>query len=234
MADTETPGRAPAWQIERLRPDDAEALCPLSIEAGWNQVAADWRLMLSARPGFGIRGADGRWIGSALALPLGPAHRLDQHGAGDPAGARQGAWHASCCRAASPRSRRAAWRPASTPPSSAGRSICRSAFATSIRSRAGTRRRRRQARSTRRPAHRASARRRRRICRASSPTTGRAAALPAAAILADLLPRAPALARSRRARRRQRSPATCSGATAIAAAYRPGRGRGRGHRRWRC
>ena len=55
------------------KPGDAEALCPLSVEAGWNQVAADWRLMLELGRGFGVRGADGTWIGSALALPLGPA-----------------------------------------------------------------------------------------------------------------------------------------------------------------
>jgi GNAT superfamily N-acetyltransferase len=59
-------------KIERLTPGDAEALCPLSIEAGWNQVAADWRLMLTLGRGFGVRGTDGRWIGSALSLPLGP------------------------------------------------------------------------------------------------------------------------------------------------------------------
>ena len=65
---------APAtWRIERLQPGDAEGLCPLSIEAGWNQVAADWRLMLTVGQGFGVRGANGQWIASALALPLGPA-----------------------------------------------------------------------------------------------------------------------------------------------------------------
>ena len=40
-------GAALTWPIERLQPDDADGLCPLSIEAGWNQVTADWRLMLS-------------------------------------------------------------------------------------------------------------------------------------------------------------------------------------------
>jgi hypothetical protein len=42
------------------------------MEAGWNQVAADWRLMLTLGRGYGIADADGRWIASALALPLGP------------------------------------------------------------------------------------------------------------------------------------------------------------------
>src|SRR5215467_10487981 len=59
--------------IERLQPLDAQGLCPLSMEAGWNQVAADWRLMLTLGRGYGVRGADGKWIASALALPLGPA-----------------------------------------------------------------------------------------------------------------------------------------------------------------
>src|ERR1700674_4262341 len=74
MAATETAaGAASTWPIERLQPDDAEGLYPLSIEAGWNQVAADWRLMLSLGLGYGVRGANGEWIASALALPLGPA-----------------------------------------------------------------------------------------------------------------------------------------------------------------
>lgn len=59
--------------IHRLQPDDAEAVWPLSIEAGWNQVVADWRLMIGAGAAFGIKGSAGSWIASALALPLGPA-----------------------------------------------------------------------------------------------------------------------------------------------------------------
>jgi GNAT superfamily N-acetyltransferase len=64
-------GGAGEWKVERLQPGDAETLCPLQIEAGWNQVAADWRLMLSLGRGYGVRGANGRWIASALSLPLG-------------------------------------------------------------------------------------------------------------------------------------------------------------------
>jgi GNAT superfamily N-acetyltransferase len=71
MAATDAAGVAATWPIERLQPADAEGLCPLSIEAGWNQVAADWRLMLTLGQGFGVRGTDGRWIASALSLPLG-------------------------------------------------------------------------------------------------------------------------------------------------------------------
>jgi GNAT superfamily N-acetyltransferase len=74
MAATETAaGGAARWRIEHLQPRDAEGLCQLSIEAGWNQVAADWRLMLDLGRGYGVRGANGQWIASALALPLGPA-----------------------------------------------------------------------------------------------------------------------------------------------------------------
>src|SRR5262245_60024656 len=69
MAATETAGLP---SIVELEVADAAALCPLSQEAGWNQVAQDWRLMLTLGQGFGARGDDGRWIGSALTLPLGP------------------------------------------------------------------------------------------------------------------------------------------------------------------
>ena len=69
MAATETAGLP---SIVALEVADAVALCPLAGEAGWNQVAQDWQLMLRLGRGFGARGRDGRWIGSALALPLGP------------------------------------------------------------------------------------------------------------------------------------------------------------------
>jgi ribosomal protein S18 acetylase RimI-like enzyme len=56
----------------RLNPDDAGGIWPLSVEAGWNQTDADWRLMIALGSAFGLRDARGRWIASALALPLGP------------------------------------------------------------------------------------------------------------------------------------------------------------------
>jgi GNAT superfamily N-acetyltransferase len=56
---------------EPLRPADAEAALPLSAEAGWNQTAEDWRFMLGEGRGIGVRDGAGRWVGSALALPLG-------------------------------------------------------------------------------------------------------------------------------------------------------------------
>src|SRR5436189_144773 len=56
MAVSDAAAAAPR-RLERLQPRDAEGLCPLSIEAGWNQVAADWRLMLDLGWGYGVRGA---------------------------------------------------------------------------------------------------------------------------------------------------------------------------------
>ena len=58
-----------AW--EPLTAADAEGALPLSAEAGWNQTAADWAFMLREGRGIGVRDGAGRWIGSALALPLG-------------------------------------------------------------------------------------------------------------------------------------------------------------------
>ena len=57
-----------------LRSGEAAAAVALSAEAGWNQVEEDWRFMLAAGIGFAGRDrADGRLVGSALVLPLGPA-----------------------------------------------------------------------------------------------------------------------------------------------------------------
>jgi GNAT superfamily N-acetyltransferase len=58
--------------IDRIEADHAEEVWPLSIEAGWNQNVADWRFMLGAGRGYGLRGADGSWQASSLVLPLGP------------------------------------------------------------------------------------------------------------------------------------------------------------------
>ena len=56
---------------EAMTPADAEAGLALSAGAGWNQSADDWRFMLGEGRGIGVRDGEGRWIGSALALPLG-------------------------------------------------------------------------------------------------------------------------------------------------------------------
>lgn len=58
--------------VARLLPDQAERALPLSVEAGWNQLVADWRFMLEAGAAFGVAEGE-RWIASALELPLGPA-----------------------------------------------------------------------------------------------------------------------------------------------------------------
>src|SRR5882757_5902450 len=57
--------------IEPIGPDESEAVWPLSIEAGWNQNVADWRFMLGAGRGFGLRSDEGKWEASSLILPLG-------------------------------------------------------------------------------------------------------------------------------------------------------------------
>lgn len=58
-------------EIEPIAPDEAEAVWALSIEAGWNQNVADWRFMLGAGRGFGLKSAAGAWEASSLVLPLG-------------------------------------------------------------------------------------------------------------------------------------------------------------------
>lgn len=60
-----------ALPIAPIALDQCEAVWPLSIEAGWNQNVADWRFMLEAGRGFGLRGIDGKWEASSLVLPLG-------------------------------------------------------------------------------------------------------------------------------------------------------------------
>jgi len=57
--------------IEPISPAEAEAVWPLSIEAGWNQNVADWRFMLGAGHGFGLKNESGVWEASSLVLPLG-------------------------------------------------------------------------------------------------------------------------------------------------------------------
>ena len=58
--------------IDVLCDDDLDAALALTAEAGWNQVAADWRLMLRLGSGFAIRDG-GRAVATAIALPHAPA-----------------------------------------------------------------------------------------------------------------------------------------------------------------
>ena len=60
-----------ALPITAIDVGQSETVWPLSVEAGWNQNVADWRFMLGAGRGFGLRGADGKWLASSLVLPLG-------------------------------------------------------------------------------------------------------------------------------------------------------------------
>ena len=50
-----------------LAPADLAGAVALSAEAGWNQTAEDWRLMLAGGPTLGVEAPDGRLIASALA-----------------------------------------------------------------------------------------------------------------------------------------------------------------------
>lgn len=58
--------------IGPLGSDDLDDALALSAEAGWNQVRADWQLMLLLGRGFAVRDA-GRVVATALALPYRPA-----------------------------------------------------------------------------------------------------------------------------------------------------------------
>jgi GNAT superfamily N-acetyltransferase len=57
--------------IDVLGADDLEGTLALSAEAGWNQVAADWLLMLRLGSGFAVRDG-GRVVATVLALPYPP------------------------------------------------------------------------------------------------------------------------------------------------------------------
>ncbi len=57
--------------IEILGEDDLEGALALSAEAGWNQVAADWLLMLRLGSGFAVRDG-GRVVATGLAIPYPP------------------------------------------------------------------------------------------------------------------------------------------------------------------
>ncbi|MGQ0676510.1 MAG: GNAT family N-acetyltransferase [Rhodospirillales bacterium] len=71
-APAAAPQGPPKGLIERaIPPQAAAALVALSAEAGWNQVAADWRFMLEAGEGRGFADAEGRWIATALTVGLG-------------------------------------------------------------------------------------------------------------------------------------------------------------------
>ena len=55
--------------IVPLSTNDIEAGMALSTEAGWNQVADDWRHFIEMGKTIGVRDGDGRLVASAAALP---------------------------------------------------------------------------------------------------------------------------------------------------------------------
>ncbi|MDN2567595.1 GNAT family N-acetyltransferase, partial [Aquibium sp. A9E412] len=57
--------------FDRLGPGDIAGALALSAEAGWNQTAEDWALMMRHGHCTGYRDRDGRPVASALALPMG-------------------------------------------------------------------------------------------------------------------------------------------------------------------
>jgi GNAT superfamily N-acetyltransferase len=60
-------------RLKRLGADDIADALALSVEAGWNQVAADWRIFLELGEAYGLTaaGADRRLVASAAILPHG-------------------------------------------------------------------------------------------------------------------------------------------------------------------
>ena len=67
MAPSDGMGDGPG--IRALRPDDVEAAVALNAEAGWNQVAADWRFMLGVGSGLAVDAPEGRLVASGMVLP---------------------------------------------------------------------------------------------------------------------------------------------------------------------
>jgi len=54
-----------------LNEADLDGACRLSAEAGWNQIAADWRLFLALGQPVGLKRADGQLVATASTLPYG-------------------------------------------------------------------------------------------------------------------------------------------------------------------
>src|SRR5262245_51439 len=55
-----------------LKPSDIDGGAALAADAGWNQVPADWRLMLQRGEGFAVAAPDGSLVATALTHALGP------------------------------------------------------------------------------------------------------------------------------------------------------------------
>lgn len=66
-------GRTDDLVVEPLTAADIDGGVALSTEAGWNQVAADWALMVRLGRAYAVRGPDGALIATGLALPYRPS-----------------------------------------------------------------------------------------------------------------------------------------------------------------
>ena len=71
MARTEGEELASAAIVE-MGANDVTGGLALSEEAGWNQTAEDWSMMIRAGRSFAVAGVDGRLVATALALPYPP------------------------------------------------------------------------------------------------------------------------------------------------------------------
>ena len=58
--------------LRPLAAEDVEAALALSVGAGWNQVAADWRVFLDLGEAFGLVAPGGALVGTACTLPYPP------------------------------------------------------------------------------------------------------------------------------------------------------------------
>lgn len=57
--------------VRPLGPGDIDGASALNAEAGWNQVAADWRFMIEAGEGIAVSEPDGALIATGMVLPYG-------------------------------------------------------------------------------------------------------------------------------------------------------------------
>jgi ribosomal protein S18 acetylase RimI-like enzyme len=67
-----SPDASTAWPIRALGPGDLCGALELSIEAGWNQVDADWRIFLEHGHLMGVDAPGHGLVATAATLPLGP------------------------------------------------------------------------------------------------------------------------------------------------------------------
>ncbi len=61
----------PPLAVSRLREDEFDGAQALVAEAGWNQVAADWRVFMDFGTVYAVRSGNGRLVATAATLPYG-------------------------------------------------------------------------------------------------------------------------------------------------------------------